>query len=41
MQSQQKMKPIGKQYYDVIKITKEQIKNIKRTLELYRTMGGK
>lgn len=36
-----KMKLIGRQYYDVRSISKEQIKNIKRTLDLYKEMGGK
>lgn len=36
-----KMKLIGRQYYDVKNITQDQIKNIKRTLELYEAMGGK
>lgn len=35
-----KMKFIGRQYYDIKTITKEQIKDIKRVLELYIAMGG-
>lgn len=35
-----KIKFVGKQYSDVKKITKNQIKSIKRTLELYKAMGG-
>lgn len=36
-----KMKLVGKQYFDIRTISQEQIKGIKRTLELYRAMGGK
>jgi len=36
-----KMKLIGKQYFDIRTISQDQIKNIKRTLELYQAMGGK
>ncbi|MCA1918683.1 MAG: hypothetical protein LDL38_04725 [Flavobacterium piscis] len=36
-----KMKLIGRQYYDIRTISQEQIKGIKRTLELYQAMGGK
>ncbi|QPH40660.1 hypothetical protein [Pedobacter endophyticus] len=36
-----KMKLIGRQYFDIRNITKEQMKDIKRTLELYQAMGGK
>ncbi len=36
-----KMKLIGRQYFDIKNITQEQIKSIKRTLELYQAMGGK
>lgn len=36
-----KMKLIGRQYYDTRTISKDQIKNIKRTLDLYKEMGGK
>lgn len=35
-----KMKLIGRQYYNIKTISREQIKGIKRTLELYRAMGG-
>ncbi len=35
-----KMKFIGKQYYDIKTITKAQITDIKRTLDLYHAMGG-
>jgi hypothetical protein len=35
-----KMKLIGRQYYDIKTISLEQIRSIKRTLELYRAMGG-
>ena len=35
-----KMKFIGKQYYDIKTITKSQITDMKRTLELYKAMGG-
>ena len=35
-----KMKFIGRQYYDIKTITKSQIIDMKRTLELYRAMGG-
>ena len=35
-----KMKFIGKQYYDVKTISSAQIKDIQRTLELYKAMGG-
>lgn len=36
-----KMKLIGSQYYDVKIVTREQIKSIKRTLEIYVALGGK
>ena len=36
-----KMKLIGKQYYNIKIVSKEQINSIKRTLELYEAMGGK
>ena len=36
-----KMKLIGRQYYDIKEISKEQITGMKRTLELYKAMGGK
>jgi hypothetical protein len=36
-----KMKLIGRQYFDVKNISQDQIKGIKRTLELYQAMGGK
>ncbi len=36
-----KMKLIGRQYFDIRNISQEQIKGIKRTLELYTAMGGK
>ena len=35
-----KMKFIGRQYYDIRNISKEQITDIKRTIELYKAMGG-
>lgn len=35
-----KMKFIGRQYYDIKAITKNQITDMKRALELYRAMGG-
>lgn len=35
-----KMKIIGRQYYDIKNITKKQVTDMKRTLELYRAMGG-
>lgn len=35
-----KMKFIGRQYYDVKNLTKEQILGIKRTIEYYKAMGG-
>ena len=35
-----KMKFIGRQYYDIKTITKNQITDMKRVLELYRAMGG-
>lgn len=35
-----KMKFIGRQYYDIKTISKSQITDMKRTLELYRAMGG-
>ena len=35
-----KMKFIGRQYHDIKTITKNQITDMKRTLELYRAMGG-
>ena len=35
-----KMKFIGRQYHDIKTITKGQITDMKRTLELYRAMGG-
>lgn len=35
-----KMKFIGRQYHDIKVITKSQITDMKRTLELYRAMGG-
>lgn len=34
------MKLIGKKYYDIKTITTTQIRSIKRTLELYKAMGG-
>lgn len=36
-----KMKLIGRQYFDVRNISQDQIKGIKRTLDLYQAMGGK
>lgn len=36
-----KMKIIGRQYFEVKNISQTQIKGIKRTLELYKAMGGK
>ena len=35
-----KMKFVGRQYYDIKNITPQQIKDIQRTIELYRAMGG-
>lgn len=35
-----KMKFIGRQYYDVKNITKEQLNGIKRTVEYYKSLGG-
>ena len=35
-----KMKFIGKQYYDIKTITKKQVTDMKRTLDLYKAMGG-
>jgi len=35
-----KMKFIGKQYYNIKTITKEQIKSIKQTIDLYNALGG-
>lgn len=35
-----KMKFIGRQYYDIKTISQQQILDIKRTLDLYRAMGG-
>ena len=35
-----KMKLIGRQYYDIKNITNNQVTDMKRTLELYRAMGG-
>lgn len=35
-----KMKFIGRQYYDVKNISKEQINSIKRTIEYYKALGG-
>lgn len=35
-----KMKFIGRKYYDIKNISKEQITDIKRTVELYKAMGG-
>lgn len=35
-----KMKFIGRQYYDIKNITNNQVTDMKRTLELYRAMGG-
>lgn len=35
-----KMKFIGRQYYDIKTITNSQVTDMKRTLELYRAMGG-
>ena len=35
-----KMKLIGRQYYDTRTITQTEIKDIKRTLDLYKAMGG-
>ncbi|MEI6950794.1 hypothetical protein V9K67_26665 [Paraflavisolibacter sp. H34] len=35
-----KMKLIGHQYYDIKVISKDQIANIKRALELYQALGG-
>ena len=36
-----KMKFIGRQYYDIKTITRNQISDMKRALELYRAMGGR
>ena len=36
-----KMKLVGRQYFDVRNISQDQIKGIKRTLDLYQAMGGK
>lgn len=36
-----KMRFIGRQYYDIKTITKSQLNDIKRTIELYQAMGGK
>lgn len=36
-----KMKLIGRQYYNIKTITKEQINAFKNTIELYRAIGGK
>jgi len=36
-----KMKLIGRQYHDIRTVTQDQIKSIKRTLELYEAMGGR
>lgn len=38
---QAKMKLVGRQYYTIKTITPAQIKDIKRTLELYEAMGGR
>lgn len=35
-----KMKLIGRQYYDIKTISQDQINSFKRTLELYKAMGG-
>ena len=35
-----KMKLIGRQYYDIKTISSTQIRDIKRTLDLYKAMGG-
>ena len=35
-----KMKFIGRQYYDIKKITNNQVIDMKKTIELYRAMGG-
>lgn len=35
-----KMKFIGRQYYDVKNVTKEQINGIKRTIDYYKALGG-
>lgn len=35
-----KMKLIGRQYYDIKDISKSQLTDIKRSLDLYRAMGG-
>lgn len=35
-----KMKIIGKQYFDTKTVSKEQIKSIKQSLELYNALGG-
>ena len=35
-----KMKLIGRQYYDVKTISREQINSFKRTLEMYQALGG-
>ena len=35
-----KMKLLGRQYFDIKKITNDQILNIKRSLEYYNAMGG-
>lgn len=35
-----KIKFLGRQYYDIEDITQKQITDIKRTLELYKAMGG-
>jgi hypothetical protein len=36
-----KMKLIGQQYFDIKTISKEQLISIKRTIDLYKAMGGK
>lgn len=36
-----KMKLLGSKYFDIRNITKDEIKSIKQTLELYQAMGGK
>lgn len=35
------MKLTGRQYFEVKPITQDQMLNIKRTIELYKAMGGK
>jgi hypothetical protein len=35
-----KMKLVGRQYFDIQTLSKNQVRDLKRTLELFKSMGG-